>query len=322
VRVAPAPRTWTDFRSGFRNGYRVGYRDGFTDARWRYHDWYDRNHWYLSFSFGAHCGPYFGWSYWWPYRSWTHGCDYAFFYAAPVTYCYVPFGFYFDATPYYVTRYEVVRETVPVVVYETSEVVTEEEAEAAGRSGPAAPPEEGEVRVAEPTPAAGSPATEEFLRTGSDHFRKREYYEAAVQFRLAALASPDLPGPLFALGQSLVALEQDAYAARVVRRAVQMDPRLLAETGDIAGVFESPDEYRRVLAALEARAAASAVDGDARFLLAAERYFAGDPRCREEFDRFHVARPEDEAVNLFRDAVGKRFKAPADLDLPPPEAPK
>lgn len=303
--------TPVDYNSGWRNGYRVGSRDGCRP----YHRWYDDHGWNLTFSFGASCGPYYGVSYYRPFHSWVFGCDYAFFYPAPVTYCYVPFGFYGVATPYYVTRYEVVRETVPVTVYEERVTYTTGEIDARAPAGAPAPAasSDADVKVAEPVPAAGSPATEKFLREASDHFRKKEYYEAAVQFRLAALSSPDLPGPLFALGQALTAMEQDAYAAKVIRRAVEMGPKMLQETGDISGVWESPEEFDRVVKALEARAAASPVDGDARFLLAAERYFSGDVRCRETFDLLHEARPLDGAVDRFRAASAQRFKGPEDL---------
>jgi tetratricopeptide (TPR) repeat protein len=169
------------------------------------------------------------------------------------------------------------------------------------------------VKIADPAPAAGSPATEKFLREASAHFRAKEYYEAAVKFRLAALSSPEIPGPLFALGQSLVAMEQDAYAAKVLRRAIEMSPKMLEETGDISGVWESPQEFDRVMKALEARSAESPVDGDARFLLSAERYFAGDVRCREGLDVLHQARPMDAAVEHLRAAASRRFKSPDEL---------
>ncbi len=275
---------------------------GFGDCRYdHHHRWYDDHHWGLTFSFGIGYGPYYGVSYYHPYHSYVVGRDYAFFYPAPVTFAYVPYGFYTETTPVYVTRYEVIRETVPAAVYETSE------------GPPAPPPEDAEVRIADPAPAAGSPATEKFLREASDHFRKKEYYEAAVKFRLAALSSPELPGPLFALGQSLVAMEQDSYAAKVLRRAIEMSPKMLEETGDISGVWESPQEFDRVMASLEARSAASPVDGDARFLLAAERYFAGDVRCREALDLLQEARPMDAAVAHLRAGAAARFKSPEEL---------
>ena len=292
--------------SGHHSGHHDGghHDDGHHDGDCHYddhHSWYDHGHWGLTFSFGVGYGAYYGVPYYYPYHSYVYGCDYAFFYPAPVTYAYVPYGFYAESEPVYVTRYEVIRETVPQEVYEMSE-------------GPPAPaPEGAEVRVADPAPAAGSPATEKFLREASAHFRKKEYYEAAVQFRLAALSSPDLPGPLFALGQSLVAMEQDAYAAKVLRKAIEMSPKMLEETGDISGVWESPQEFDRVMKALEARAAESPVDGDARFLLATERYFAGDVRCREALDLLQKARPMDAAVAHLRVGAAARFKNPDEL---------
>ena len=327
--VRPPPAT--PARHGYRVGGGAGWADGaaahvrhgFDRHSWGgtshggYHDWYDHDRWYLSFSFGLGCGPYAGVGYYWPYRSWTLGIDYAFFYPAPVTYCYAPFGFYSSYTPYYVTRYETVRETVPVYVYETRVVYTEEEIEAkaaAGEAGPAAPPaEDGEVKVADPKPAAGSPATEKLLREASELFHGKKYYDAAVKFRLAAISSPDLPGPLFALGQSLIALGQDEYAAKVLRRAVIAHPVLVKETADIAGVYADQAEFDRVMAELEARAADSPSDGDARFLLGYQRYFSGDPRCRADFDGLQAAAPADGAVKILLEAVESRFKAAADL---------
>lgn len=233
----------------------------------------------------------------------------------------MPYGFYSSYEPVYVTRYEVVRE--PVYVYETRTVYTEEEiAEkvAAGEAGPAAPPAaEGEPKVLDPKPAAGSPATEKLLREASDLFREKKYYEAAVKFRLAAIGSPDIPGPLFALAQSLAALGEDAYAAKVMRRTIQAHPVLLKETGDLVGVYESQAEFDRLLAELEARAAAAPADGDARFLLGCQRYFTGDPRCRADFDGLAAAAPADGAVKLLREAAGARFKAAEEL---PPLAPR
>jgi len=299
-------RADSDYRSGFRRGYRVGYGDSRRDC---YHDYYDHWRFSLSFSFGV--GPFVGVRYYAPFHHWVTGYDYAFFYPAPVTYCYVPYGFYCDAEPVYVTRHVYVREEVPVYVTRETILVTEVEE----RTVEAAPVvSDGDtVQVLEPEPAAGSPATEKFLREASDHFRKAEYYEAATKFRLAALSAPGNTGPLFALGQSLLAMGEDAYAARVLRRAVIANPDLLKEPGDLAGVYGSQEEYDRVVAALEKRAAAAPPDGDARFLLGYERYFAGDPRARVDFAALAERMPEDQAVTLLGAAADRRFPDAGDL---------
>jgi hypothetical protein len=305
------------YRRGFRHGYRVGYDNAWRD---RYDGWYDRHRVHLSFNFGI--GAYFGVRYYSPYRHWWTGYDYAFFHPAPVTYAYVPYGFYCDTTPVYVTRYHYVHSTAPVVVYETretvtvtevTEVVSDDEGYDVATGGD---PEAADAMTkVEPVAAAGSPATEQFLRDGSDFFRKGEYYEAAVQFRLAALSAPAHTGSLFALSQALMAMGEDAYAAKVLRKAVEMDPMLLKETGDLVGVYRDVDEFTRVRQALEARAAAAPVDGDARFLLGALRYFTGDPRAKESFFLLAEAVPEDAVFVAFRTASNERFIA--NEDLPP-----
>ncbi|MHC4821762.1 MAG: hypothetical protein ACYTDX_08605, partial [Planctomycetota bacterium] len=67
-------------------------------------------------------------------------------------------------------------------------------------------------------------------------------------------------------------------------------------------------------------------DGDARFLLGAQQYFAGDPRSRETFAALAEVLPEDIAVQHFRTAVEMRFKVMDDLppleDLPEVEEAK
>ncbi|MHC4973627.1 MAG: tetratricopeptide repeat protein, partial [Planctomycetota bacterium] len=144
-----------------------------------------------------------------------------------------------------------------------------------------------------------------------------KYLEAAKKFRLAAISSPDNAGPYFALGQALIAMGSYEYAARVIRKAVQLNPDLVREPGDIVGVYPSQDEFDRVMAELE-KAAKKSVD--ARFLVGVQRYFSGDPRARQAFAALAKELPEDELVKAFRDAVEKRFKAEG--ELPPVQAPE
>jgi tetratricopeptide (TPR) repeat protein len=252
----------------------------------------------VRFCFGG--GWYGGSACYHPYRRWGNWCDYGFFYPRRVCYCYVPYGFYWGYDPVYITRTVYVREDYPIREYGTEEL-------------PVEPPAEGEV--VEPQPAAGSPAAERFLREASEAFREADYATAADKFRLAAISASDQAGPLFAFGQALLALGRDDYAARVMRAAFRLDPKLPRETGDIAGVYKDAAEFDRVLRSLEERAAASPAGSDARFLLAVQRYFTGDPRARTDFARLGRDLPEDEAVALFRMAVEERFKA--EEELPP-----
>jgi hypothetical protein len=288
--------------SGYPNCYGYGYGYGYGGYCGPYYcsPYYSGGGFYLGFTFGY--GSYFGLSYYYP---WYHcGSSYAFFYSDPISYCYAPYGFYCDAPATYVTRYVYIQDTYPTTDYETVEIKPSE-------SGPTE-----EQQVVEPEPAAGSPVAEKYLRDASDLFRKADYLEAAKLFRLAALSAPENAAPLFALGQSLIAIGSDAYAAKVIRKAVLMNPGLVKEPGDIVGVFKDQAEFERVIGELVKRAEQSPPGSDARFLLAAERYFTGDPKAVEGFTELRAALPDDKAVELFDAAAAKRFAAAAE-DLPP-----
>jgi len=261
----------------------------------------------VSFVFST--GFFAGSCYYSPFHHWRSGYDYAFFYPAPIAFAYVPFGFYCDTTPVYVTRSVYVRE-VPVTAYETRVVEVEKFAEEDEAGGAATAVEK---KVLEPVPAAGSPATEKYLREASEAFRKGGYYDAAVKFRLAALSAPGQAAPLFAFGQALLAMGEDAYAAKVIRKGLLTDAMILGEPADVSGVYRDPAEFDRVMRDLRARAEASPEGSDARFLLAWQQYFTGDPAARETLRGLTVALPEDRVVKLLADGVEQRFKAAGDL---------
>ncbi|MCK6459957.1 MAG: hypothetical protein L6Q95_08695, partial [Planctomycetes bacterium] len=283
--------------SSYPNCYPYGY--GYYGYPYYCSPYYSGGGFYLGFTFGA--GAYFGLSYYYP---WYHcGSSYAFFYGAPLSYCYVPYGFYCDAPATYVTRYVYVEDTYPTTDYEVVEA-----------KPPEGEPAE-EQKVVEPEPAAGSPVAEKYLRDASELFRKGDYLEAAKLFRLAALSAPENAAPLFALGQSLIAIGSDAYAAKVIRKAVLMNPGLVKEPGDLVGVYKDQAEFDRVMGELVTRAEQGPAGGDARFLLAVERYFTGDPKAVEGFTALRAALPDDKAVELFDAAATKRFAAAAE-DLP------
>jgi hypothetical protein len=294
-----APRAQAPTRRHDHDAHVSAHREG---ASYRRSSYYARNNIDLSYRFGT--GPYCGRDYFYPWHHGASGTSIAFFFGTPLTYAYVPYGFYCDAPPVYVTRYEYVTDVYPVEDYE----IVEAEAPS--------PQPYGEATV-EPAPAAGSPEVEEYLRNASEAFRNGEYYEAAQLFRLAALGAPDNAAPLFALGQALLSIGEleshDAYAARVIRRAVVMSPGLLKEPGDIIGVYRSPEEFDRVLDELRRRAEASPLASDARFLLAVQRFFSGAPQSIEDFRALRDALPGDEACALFLEAAEARFALAADL---------
>ena len=284
--------------AGYRHGGRYGspYR-----SHYNYHGYYGRSGWYVGFHFGY--GAYWGWRCYWPYYNYYSRSHWGFFYPWPTTYCYVPYGFYVGADPVYVTRYVYVTEEAPQ--YEVVEA--DEEPAQDAKNG----------KIAEPKPAADSPVTEKYLREASELFHEAKYLEAAKKFRLAAISSPDNAAPYFALGQALIGMGSYEYAAKVIRKAMQLNPDLVREPGDIMGVYQSQDEFDRVMAGLEKAAPKSR---DARFLVGVQRYFVGDPRARGAFAALAAEQPDDELVKAFRDAVEKRFAAEA--ELPPVGSPE
>jgi hypothetical protein len=284
-----------------RYGY-YGGRYGYCSPRhYHYHGYYGRCGFRVSFHFGW--GSYWGWRCYWPYYNYYGGCHWGFFYPWPVTYCYVPYGFYGGVEPVYVTRYVYVKEETPK--YEVVEAEEEPAQEAKDK------------KVVEPKPAADSPVTEKYLREASELFQQAKYLEAAKKFRLAAISSPDNAAPYFALGQALIGMGSYEYAAKVIRKAMQLNPDLVREPGDIVGVYQSQEEFERVMAELENAAPKNA---DGRFLLGVQRYFSGDPRAREVFEALAKERPDDELIKAFRDAVEKRFAA--ESELPPVDKPE
>jgi len=232
------------------------------------------------------------------YKPCYHGyrrCYYGFYYDRPVAYAYVPYGFYGGGTSIYIDAGDAVAADYPVERYEEQ-----------------APPQNGEASYEAP---AGSAAAERYMREATELFRKAEYPEAARRFRLAAIASPDSPGPLFAMGQALIALENYPYAAKVIRQAVDLDAALLREGGDLAAVFRNREEFERVQAQLKQRTKDRPDDLHAVFLLGVVRYFSGDPAARGTFRELAEASANDRIVHAFSKAAEERFKK-AD-ELPP-----
>lgn len=255
----------------------------------------------MSFHFGH--GHYVGLRYYYPYRHYVSGRDYAFFYSAPISYSYVPYGFYCDAPSLYVYRHRTVVRSEEIVDYETTD--NEEDLDDVLN--------ENEGEEVEPRPAASSPTSERFLRDASAAFRKADYDEAAKMFRLAGMASPKDGGPPFALAQAALALGKDAYAARMLRMALRLNPALVRESGDIVGVYRDQAEFDRVMSELTARADDTEAGSDARFLLAAQRYFSGDPRAKADLATMADHVHGDPAIDQLNEAAQKRFKATEDF---------
>jgi len=227
-----------------------------------------------------------------------------FYYPRRVTYAYVPYGFYGSSPTVYIDVYDGVRDDY---------VVDEYEAEA-----PTQQFDDYEQQV-EMRAAAGSAAAERYMREATEYFASGEYPEAARRFRLAAIAAPNESGPLFALGQSLIALKNYPYAAKVIRRAIDIEPTIVREGGDLVGVYGGREEFDRISKQLEQRISDRPEDLHAPFLLGVQQYFSGDPAARATFAELARRDRSDRIVAALLDVSERRFETASEL---PPTDPK
>ncbi|MHC4953782.1 MAG: tetratricopeptide repeat protein [Planctomycetota bacterium] len=225
-----------------------------------------------------------------------------FYYPLRVTYTYVPYGFYGDGVSVYVDDSDSVNDHYAAERYEETTSL----------------PEDDEREITHEA-AAGSAAAERYMREATEFFEACSYPEAARRFRLAAIAAPNEAGPLFALGQSLIALQNYPYAAKVVRQSFELEPTILKEGGDIVGVYKDRAEFDRVTATIQQRINDRPDDMHAKFLLGVQQYFSGDPSARETLGALAVGNSSDRILNDLREACETRFEK-AD-ELPPIEAP-
>ncbi len=230
------------------------------------------------------------------YRHGKHGYR-GFYHQRPVCVAYVPYGFYGGGTSTYISE-TYIREDYPVERYEEERDGVESE----------------EYAREEPVQAAAtSAAAERYLREATELFGDKNYPEAARRFRLAAIAAPENAAPLFALGISLIPLENYPYAAKVIRRAIDLDPSLLDEGGDVSAVFKDLPEFARVKKLLTDRIATRPDDIHAPFLLGALQYFSGDPEASATFKSLAERDESDRIAIMFSIAAHRRFKAAEDL---------
>lgn len=320
-------------RHYYPGGWSCGYLGPSWGSGWGI-GWGSRSGWHVgigygsgwSYYFGLNLGWYCGYDYvrptygWWRWPCW---------WPEPVTVAYVPYGFYVDRpvvlveeVPVYVER-EVpvyVEREVPVYVDGSGgAVVTTGEAPSAEvrTSGlePAvpAPPEQPEAEGQEEPEPPFDATTERYLREGSQAFAEGEYGKAAEAFRMAVAASPNAAAPRFAFGQALVATGDYAYAARILRSAVLMEPAILKAPGSIVGVYRDPAEFDRVLGLLRRASLERPDDPDLLFLVGYQQYVSGDPQAKVSFDRLAERFPEDPMLALFRPAVAERFEMLSNL---------
>ncbi len=231
------------------------------------------------------CSPWVGWcspySWWWwnglsyAFPCWGFGACYGGFgFWWGSSYCNYPYASYYCPPPAYYTY--VVYDTVdPQPVYE--EVVVQE-------APPADAVGEGTLETKPaPVPAPGETASSDALARAAGHyltlgdraFRDGRYSDAVHFYAKAIEYSPNDGVLHLILSDALFATGDYHYAAYALRRAFELDPRLVDSTVDKHTFYSNPGEFDTQLMLLERYVQDHFVDDDARLLLAANYLFGG-----------------------------------------------
>jgi Flp pilus assembly protein TadD len=232
------------------------------------------------------CGPCSWWwwgcsAYWWPFwgPNWGFG------------YWYDNFGFWWGGSPYYAAPYVSYAYAPPPIYYSTviydaaapaEEVAAYSQPAGGSSASGAVGVGEGQVSVApanpttRPAPAAAqSRAVSEYLALGDQAFRAGRYNDAVLNYAKAVEASPDDGVLHLVFSDALFAAGEYHFAASALRRALELEPKLLDSVVDKHGFYGDPSQLDRHLALLESYLESHYTDDDARLLLAANDLFAG-----------------------------------------------
>jgi hypothetical protein len=211
---------------------------------------------YLAFSYG------YG-SHWWnPCYSWYWPTYVASWYPTWYTY-YRPYAPYRSTSTVYET-----------IVYETVYADEEEEEEEPVAQTP--------VLQQEPQPVqqqsqATSIAAERYLVLGDRAFREGRYTDAVQLYAKAVEFSPGEGALYLVLADALFAAGDYHYGAYAIRRALELDARLVDVPVDKHQFYDDPQKFDHQLAVLEQYVIDHPTDRDARLVLALNNLFGGRP---------------------------------------------
>ncbi len=154
------------------------------------------------------------------------------------------------------------------------------------------------------------------MERGGVAFRNGDYGGAARQFILAAKLNQGDPASRLHAVHALTALGHYADAVPALRRALQLQPRLLYLPLDIRSEYGRPGDFATHLAALSAAAKAEPGDADVWLLLGYYQFFSGSgPEAVRSLRRAAQLSPDDKAVNELYQAA--RLSTPVERAAPP-----
>ena len=158
------------------------------------------------------------------------------------------------------------------------------------------------------------------MEQGNVSFRNGQYGAAARHFILAAKLNQGDPASRLHVVHALMALGHYADAVPALRRALQLQPRLVYLPLDLRGQYGRPPEFAEHLAKLAAAAAEDPDDAGLWLLLGYCQFFSGaEPEAARSLGRAVELAPSDSiAGDLFQAA---RLSAPAERRAAEPTPP-
>lgn len=147
-------------------------------------------------------------------------------------------------------------------------------------------------------------------------FREGRYREAADAFRLACDTNQGDPAAQLYAGHALFAIGRYRDAARYLRKAFELQPRIIFLTYDMRSDYRTPAEFNQQFNALREALRISPRDEDRLFVMGYVLYYGGQrDRAYNAFVQLVDANPRDSLAVQFMEAC-----QPPDVMVMPPGA--
>lgn len=240
------------------------------------------------------CGPcsYWWWNnctYWWPTWGWGYSwgagwSTWSWGWMSHPSYCYPGYR-YWGCSPWwyssviYVDTYDPPPQQQVVVVHEY-------ENPPAAEAQPAAEVQRGEAAVGGNLPPekrdpalvqALARSAQQYVALGDLAFSERRFGDAVSHYAKAIEYAPDDAVLYMLLSDALFATGDYHYAASALRKALEIEPRLVDTIVDKHAVYNDPQDFEKQLGYLESYLKDNFLDEDARLVLAANYLFGNKP---------------------------------------------
>jgi Flp pilus assembly protein TadD len=141
---------------------------------------------------------------------------------------------------------------------------------------------------------------DEFMQAGLAAFRNGDYERAAWHFSTAAdINRGDASSRIFA-AQAWLAVGEYTEAAVLIRRAIELQPKLPGLPFDLRDEYGRVEDFDRHVAALASAAESKPASARLWWLLGFEQFFSDQRReARMSFRRAHALNPDDPLVVKF-----------------------